>query len=51
MAVASHNRDSCNLALELIHEKDLEGANILFGQLKGFSDSLTFELSKTVSIS
>jgi len=45
IVVASHNRESCNLALGLINQLNLVGSNIIIGQLKGFSDSLTFELA------
>jgi len=30
MLVASHNRDSCNLALELVNSLNLGGSNVIF---------------------
>ncbi len=38
--VASHNTDTCDLAMELTEEHGLKDC-VRFGQLKGFSDQVT----------
>ena len=45
MVVASHNVDSANLAKSLIKELQLPLDKVMFGQLKAFSDTLTFSLA------
>ncbi len=42
--IGSHNVKSCHLAKDLLKEQGLDGKSITIGQLKGFSDSLTFAL-------
>eukprot|EP00344_Euplotes_crassus_P007948 CAMPEP_0196995378 /NCGR_PEP_ID=MMETSP1380-20130617/1503_1 /TAXON_ID=5936 /ORGANISM="Euplotes crassus, Strain CT5" /LENGTH=473 /DNA_ID=CAMNT_0042411035 /DNA_START=106 /DNA_END=1527 /DNA_ORIENTATION=+ len=42
--VASHNVDSCNIAKALMKQNNLDSSSVCFGQLKGFSDSLTYSL-------
>jgi len=44
--VASHNTDTCDLAMSLTEEYDLKDRNcVRFGQLKGFSDQVTSEIA------
>ena len=45
---ATHNADSCRLATELIAEKGIERGHphLMFAQLYGMSDHLTFNLAK-----
>ncbi len=38
--VASHNTDTCDMAMELTEEHSLKDC-VRFGQLKGFSDQVT----------
>lgn len=45
MVIASHNVQTCDLGYELMNELNLLEANIIFGQLKAFSDHLTFKLA------
>ena len=49
LIVASHNVNSCTKAKELLLENDLKESEIYFGQLKGFSDPLSFKLVDEVS--
>ena len=49
IVIASHNVKSCQKAAETIVEKGLMECPIIFGQLKAFSDSLTFDLKDKVS--
>ena len=45
--VASHNKDTCDLAMGLSEELELEGTQCLrFGQLIGFSDQVTSEIAR-----
>lgn len=45
--VASHNKDSIELAKDLITKTDgLDARNIGFGQLKGFADNITVKLTR-----
>jgi len=45
--VASHNTDTCELAMTLSEELDLKDKNcVRFGQLKGFSDQVTSDISQ-----
>ena len=46
LLIGSHNRASCDLSKGIIIERGLTSNNVCFGQLKGFSDSLTFSLSE-----
>lgn len=41
--VASHNQDTCEMAMELVDERGLQ-ERVRFGQLKGFSDQVTSEI-------
>ena len=45
--VASHNTDSCELAMGLVNDDEgLRGKNrVRFGQLKGFSDQVTSDIA------
>lgn len=45
LVIASHNVESCELGYELMNELGLLNENIIFGQLKAFSDHLTYKLS------
>jgi hypothetical protein len=46
--VASHNTETCDLAMELSEEKGLKGQdNVRFAQLIGFSDQVTGEIAQT----
>ena len=44
--VASHNKDSCEKAKGIMEQKGLPVNNVVFGQLKGFSDTLTLSLAQ-----
>lgn len=44
--MGTHNVDSCERAKLLIDDKQLTKKNVGFGQLKGFSDKLTFSLAE-----
>lgn len=46
LLVGSHNTESCLFGKKIIKEKGLTNKNVIFGQLKGFSDSLSFSLAK-----
>jgi proline dehydrogenase len=46
LLIASHNRGSCDKAKVIILQNRLSARNVCFGQLKGFSDSLTLSLSE-----
>ena len=40
--VASHNKDTCDIAMELADERGFkESQRVRFGQLRGFSDQVT----------
>ena len=44
--VASHNTETCDLAMELTSELELKEKNrVRFGQLKGFSDQVTSDIA------
>ena len=44
--IASHNTDSCELAMALSEDLDLKDKDcIRFGQLKGFSDQVTGDIA------
>lgn len=44
--VASHNTETCDLAMSLSDELDLTERNcVRFGQLKGFSDQVTSDIA------
>jgi proline dehydrogenase len=43
--VACHNVASCDIAKEIIKTRGLDKSSVCFGQLKGFSDALTFSLA------
>lgn len=43
--VASHNVESWNIAKTIINKRGLDKSSVWFGQLKGFSDALTFSLA------
>lgn len=47
MLVASHNVDTINIATDFLedNEKLRESKRVVFGQLRGFSDQVTNELS------
>lgn len=45
IVVATHNVDSCEIGKKLIEEHSIPRERIIFGQLKAFSDSLTFGLA------
>jgi len=43
--VASHNKDTVDLAMDIIEDRELkESGRVRFGQLRGFSDQVTGEL-------
>ena len=43
--VASHNKDTVDLAMEMIEDRELkDSGRVRFGQLRGFSDQVTGEL-------
>lgn len=47
LLVASHNQESCQLAMDLTEELGLKGhLNICFSQLQGFSDHLTHSIAR-----
>ena len=44
--VASHNTDTCELAMEMTSERGLKDKGcVQFGQLKGFSDQVTADIA------
>lgn len=44
--VASHNTDTCELAMRLTEANDLKDSScVQFGQLKGFSDQVTSDIA------
>ena len=44
--VASHNTETCDLAMGIIEELDIKGDHrVRFGQLKGFSDQVTSSIA------
>ena len=43
--VASHNQETCDLAMDLIEDRNLH-QRVRFGQLKGFSDQVTSEIGR-----
>lgn len=43
--VASHNVESCEMAIERMKVNGIEDCRVRFGQLKGFSDQLTGKLA------
>ena len=44
--VASHNTETCELAMELTEAHALKDSNsVKFGQLKGFSDQVTSDIA------
>lgn len=45
--VASHNTDTCELAMDLSEELELKDSDcVRFGQLKGFSDQVTGDIAQ-----
>jgi len=47
MLVASHNVDTVNIATSMIDDTDLkQNERVVFGQLRGFSDNVTGQLSQ-----
>ena len=42
--IASHNTESWKLAIKTIQEEDIPSKWFAFGQLKGFSDSLSYSI-------
>lgn len=47
--IGTHNEQSCMLGAQLLHEKGIphDHPNMLFSQLYGMSDNITFNLAKT----
>ena len=44
--VASHNKETCDIAMELSEERGFkENERVRFGQLRGFSDQVTSDIS------
>lgn len=45
LLMGTHNTDSCERAKSIITRKQIPYNNVGFGQLKGFSDALTYSLA------
>ena len=48
--IASHNVESCDLAIQRMKAKNIDDFRVRFGQLKGFSDQLTSKLALDESV-
>lgn len=44
--VASHNKDSCQLAMDIVEEREMKDfERVRFAQLRGFSDQVTSDIA------